>query len=288
MRKQRKRPFPTPTSVYNHMLTTTRARWLSLILLTIALLALLGLGALKLRQDFLLRGIPAELPGPIAHAGTQLGLNVYLNQYDDDELAENLTQIADAGIQHIKQPFYYSEDFDWDEADRVITAVTAANLTLTPLLDGNPADNFAPPANPNDYAQWAESVRPALRRPHPSLHHLGRTQSDNPLGQSARQRRRIRRPAHRRQRRHPPRRRRCCHRRRPARAQRRNRPPKPRRPSVFAAALRRRGRPGLRRSRRQALRLLHQPRRPHSRPRHPQFQPPHPPARSDDPQWRRR
>jgi len=137
------------------MLTTKRARWLSLILLIIALLAALGLGALKNRQDFLTRGIPTELPSPIAHAGTQLGINVYLNQYDDAALAENLAQIAETGIEHVKQPFYYSEDFDWAEADRVITAVNEANLTLTPLLDGNPADSFAPPADPNDYAQWA-------------------------------------------------------------------------------------------------------------------------------------
>ena len=137
------------------MLTSKRARWLSLLLLIIALLAVLGLSALKRRQDFLTRGIPATLPGPIAHAGTELGLNVYLNQYDDTELAENLAQIAEVGIQQIKQPFYYSEDFDWEEADRVVTAVISHNLSLTPLLDGNPADNFAPPANPNDYAQWA-------------------------------------------------------------------------------------------------------------------------------------
>lgn len=137
------------------MLTSKRARWLSLILFIIALLAATALGALILRQDYLTRGIPGDLPGPIANAGPQLGINVYLNQYDDVELADNLTQIAETGIQHVKQPFYFDEDFDWVEAERVITAVADANLSLIPLLDGNPADNFAPPANPNDYAQWA-------------------------------------------------------------------------------------------------------------------------------------
>ncbi len=141
-------------SWFMNRLTPKRARWLSLTLFMVALLSLLGLGALKSRRDYLTRGIPAKLPDPIAHAGTQPGLNVYLNQYDDEELAENLAQIATAGFQHVKQPFYYSENFDWDEADRVITAVTEANLSLTSLLDGNPANNFAPPANPNDYAQW--------------------------------------------------------------------------------------------------------------------------------------
>ncbi|MFO7679163.1 MAG: hypothetical protein R6X34_03855, partial [Chloroflexota bacterium] len=137
------------------MLTPTRARRLSLLLLFAALLAASAFGALQARQTFLTRGIPAALPGPIAHGGPQLGLNVALNQYNDDALAENLAQIAALGVQHVKQPFTYSPDFDWDEAERVITAVSAANLTLTPLLDGNPADHFAPPANPNDYAAWA-------------------------------------------------------------------------------------------------------------------------------------
>jgi hypothetical protein len=136
-------------------MTVKRARWLSLLLLILSLLALLGLGALKTRRNYLTRGIPADLPGPIAHSGVQLGLNVTLNQYDDEQLAENLAQISAAGVRQIKQPFYYSENFDWNEADRLLTAVSRTNLILTPLLDGNPADAFAPPADPNAYAQWA-------------------------------------------------------------------------------------------------------------------------------------
>jgi hypothetical protein len=117
-----------------------------------------------------------------------LGLNVALNQYDDDALAENLAQIAALGVQHVKQSFTYSpEIMIGHEAERVITAVTAANLTLTPLLDGNPADNFAPPANPNDYAAWAGAF--AARFGSDIQHYIiwDEPNLDQPLGQSTRQ-----------------------------------------------------------------------------------------------------
>ena len=136
------------------MNSASRAWWLILFWLLLALLALLAMGALKLRQDFLTRGIPSNLPEPVNFGRVQPGLNVYLNQYDDAALNENLQQIADLGVQFVKQPFYFSEEFDWDEADRIVTAVSQHNLTLVPLLDGNPADNFAP-VDTAVFAQWA-------------------------------------------------------------------------------------------------------------------------------------
>ncbi|MCB8983119.1 MAG: O-antigen ligase family protein [Ardenticatenaceae bacterium] len=138
------------------VITEKRARWLSLGLLLLAALALLALGGLRARQAYLLRGIPAGLPGPISHAGPRQGLNVALEQYDDEALAANLEQIAALGITNIKQTFTFSEDFDWDAADRLITAVSAhPALTLTPLLDGDPANHFAPPPDPAAFAAWA-------------------------------------------------------------------------------------------------------------------------------------
>ncbi|VAW34353.1 hypothetical protein MNBD_CHLOROFLEXI01-4721 [hydrothermal vent metagenome] len=131
-----------------------RARLLTLFWLLLSLLALLAMGGLKLRQDFLTRGIPTGLPQPINFGGVQLGLNVALQQYDNDELAENLQQISDLGVHYVKQSFYFSESFDWDEADRLVTAVSQHNLTLVPLLDGNPDDDFAP-VETAVFAQWA-------------------------------------------------------------------------------------------------------------------------------------
>ncbi len=85
--------------------------------------------------------------------GVQPSLNVYLHQYDDAALADNLQQIAALGVRFVKQPFYFSEDFDWAAADRLVTAVTHHNLTLIPLLDGNPDDDFAP-VDTAVFAQW--------------------------------------------------------------------------------------------------------------------------------------
>lgn len=137
------------------MAQTKRARIFTLLWLAIGGLALLSIGAVWQRQAYLTRGIPEGLPPPIVHAGAEMGLNVALNQYDDAALAENLAQIAETAVQFIKQPFYFSPDFDWAEADRLVRAAAEHNLTLVPLLDGNPANDFAPPADPNEYALWA-------------------------------------------------------------------------------------------------------------------------------------
>ncbi|MCA9946861.1 MAG: hypothetical protein KC449_25445, partial [Anaerolineales bacterium] len=131
-----------------------RARWLTLFWLILALVALLATGALQFQHNFLTRGIPDGLPEPLNFGGVQPGLNVYLTQYDDAALADNLQQIADLGVQFVKQPFYFSEEFDWAEADRLVTAVSQQNLTLVPLLDGNPDDAFAP-VETAVFAQWA-------------------------------------------------------------------------------------------------------------------------------------
>ncbi|MCA9901910.1 MAG: hypothetical protein KC433_27210, partial [Anaerolineales bacterium] len=129
------------------------ARWLTLFGLILALAALLAIGALQFRHNFLTRGLPDGLPEPVNFGRVQPGLNVALNQYDDAALADNLQQIADLGVQFVKQPFYFSEDFDWAEADRLVTAVSHQNLTLVPLLDGNPEDEFAP-VETAVFAQW--------------------------------------------------------------------------------------------------------------------------------------
>ncbi len=127
----------------------------TLLWIFIALLALLGTGALKKRADFMTRGIPDGLPQPISDGGARLGVNVALNQYDDAALNATLTAITNHHIQYVKQSFYFAEPFDWEEADRLITAVSTHNLTLVPLLDGNPDNQFAPPLETVRFASWA-------------------------------------------------------------------------------------------------------------------------------------
>ncbi len=135
-------------------MSSQRARFTTIFWLVIALLALLGMGALKQRQNFLTRGIPDGLLQPIAEGGAQLGINVALEQYDNAALDENLAQIWDAGIGAVKQSFYFDEAFDWAASDRLVTSVTNHNLTLVPLLDGSPNNDFAP-INPEQFAAWA-------------------------------------------------------------------------------------------------------------------------------------
>ena len=132
-----------------------RARFRTLFWLTTAALALLTMGALKARHDYLTRGLPDGLPQPIVGSGPRLGLNVNLAQYNDTALVENLARIGELGISYVKQPFYFSDAFDWSQSDRLVTAVAHHDLTLVALLDGDPASNFAPPADPAVFAAWA-------------------------------------------------------------------------------------------------------------------------------------
>ncbi len=82
-------------------------------------------------------------------------MNVSLEQYNPAELDENLAQMAGAGFTHIKQSFYWRDNFDWETTDQMFAAATRHDLTLIPLLDGDPANQFAPPDDPNQFAAWA-------------------------------------------------------------------------------------------------------------------------------------
>ncbi|MFN2277776.1 MAG: O-antigen ligase family protein [Candidatus Promineifilaceae bacterium] len=127
----------------------------SLLLLLLAGFCFLLAGSLLYRQAYLTRGIPEALPEPIAQAGSALGINVYLQDASQEELESALQQISALGIKTIKQPFYFSEEFDWQSTDRLLSGAADHNLTLVPLLDGNPEQQFAPPADTAVFAAWA-------------------------------------------------------------------------------------------------------------------------------------
>ncbi|CUS02475.1 membrane protein of unknown function [Candidatus Promineifilum breve] len=147
--------IPSDSGTTRHNTFASAAKWraISLICLAVAALALLASGALAARDAYLTRGIPNGLPEPIPQGGARLGVNVALERYDD-ELPAVLAEIGRNRVTYVKQSFYFSEAFDWAAADRLIDATTAAGLTLVPLLDGDPATGFAPPA-PAAYAAWA-------------------------------------------------------------------------------------------------------------------------------------
>lgn len=138
------------------MTSRQRAPWLFLAFLALALLALLGMGAVQRQRDFLTRGIPEGLPEPVAHGGVRPGVNVYLQ--NDPEPAVTLREVREVGFQAVKQPFFYpgsAEEADWALSDQIVAAAQEAGMTLVPLLDGDPADDFAPPEDFADFAAWA-------------------------------------------------------------------------------------------------------------------------------------
>lgn len=130
-------------------------RLLTIVFLLLAVASLLAIGLVYARIEYLTRGIPSELPERIPGGGVRLGVNVNLQHYSNDSLAEVLEDIRGTGIVYIKQPFYYAENFDWAEANRLIDAANASGLQLVPLLDGNPDNQFAPPGDFNAFAKWA-------------------------------------------------------------------------------------------------------------------------------------
>ncbi|HET6446370.1 MAG TPA: O-antigen ligase family protein, partial [candidate division Zixibacteria bacterium] len=73
----------------------------------------------------------------------------------DATLDDVLFSISEMGVGHVKQSFYFCEEFDWEETGKIIDAVDRWNLLLIPLLDGCPHDDFTPPTNPRSFANWA-------------------------------------------------------------------------------------------------------------------------------------
>ncbi|MBP6015900.1 MAG: O-antigen ligase family protein [Candidatus Promineofilum sp.] len=130
-----------------------RRRLLALLSLALAALCLLAIGARAARDDFLTRGIPNGLPEPVPQGGVRVGLNIQLDR--DDNVAATLDAIQALGIYDVKQSFYYQADYDWTGADRIAAAAAERGMNLVPLLDGDPATGFAPPHNPQVFADWA-------------------------------------------------------------------------------------------------------------------------------------
>lgn len=127
------------------------------LLLLLALVAALGAGLLTRQVDFLTRGV-FDLNDPVIddswHGGPQLGVVIDLSQYDSVELVDNLQKIEGLGITQIRQSYFYSPQFDWAAADAQFAALERfPSIQLVPLLDGNPADNYAP-VEPMEFAAW--------------------------------------------------------------------------------------------------------------------------------------
>ena len=128
------------------------------------------------------RDLPDGFPAPVAEAGVPiLGVNVALEQYDDEGLEAALTRIVEGGFVWVRQPFYWSQiepscgtgflaclggrleslphRFDWTVPDRIMAAL-ARHPELRPVavLDdcrGAVAAPLPPPADPDRFAAFA-------------------------------------------------------------------------------------------------------------------------------------
>ena len=130
--------------------------------LWLVLLVVIALGAQAVVSAHLarVRGLPADFPPPVAEANVPiLGVNVALEQYDDDELDAVLAHIAAGGIAWVRQSFYWSQiadgdgRFDWRVPDRILTALSRyPQLRLVAVLDDDPPVS---PVEPERFAAFA-------------------------------------------------------------------------------------------------------------------------------------
>jgi len=152
-----------------------RSRVLSAIAL--ALLIVFGALAVAARDaaQAEARAVATDFPQPVQHAATlRLGVNVALEQYDDATLERRLSDLAAAGVTHVRQEFRWTEiepekgARDWRAADRIVAAAGRHNVQVLAVLwttpswartrSGStafPAIETAPPADPADFAAFA-------------------------------------------------------------------------------------------------------------------------------------
>lgn len=129
-------------------------------------------GGLIIRERALARGRIAGLPGPIAHAGVALGLNVDLVGLPPAELEQALDQAQAVGATWVRQTFAWAEiepqpsQYHWTPWDEIVQAVKRRNLRLLAVLDTSPDwaqpperphSRTAPPTFPGDFAAFARA-----------------------------------------------------------------------------------------------------------------------------------
>ncbi|RLC95712.1 MAG: hypothetical protein DRI77_09615, partial [Chloroflexi bacterium] len=126
--------------------------------LTLLLLVCLTASSVVVTHQARTRGLPDEFPPPVTGADVPiLGVNVALEQYDDEELDAALARIADGGFVWVRQSFYVgawsSRPYDWAASDRILAALARyPQLRLVAVLDDNPPH---PPADPGRFAAFA-------------------------------------------------------------------------------------------------------------------------------------
>ena len=130
-------------------------RVIAVIFALLAFASVLSIGAVAAGRSFATRGIPQALPPDIPQGGVRLGVTAALEVYDDAALTAALSEMSDLGIGYVRQTFQFDDSFNWESADRLMSAAAAENITLVPLLDGNASDSYSPPTNYQAFASWS-------------------------------------------------------------------------------------------------------------------------------------
>jgi len=142
-------------------------KWLVVFLIGLALLA--AATGLALAQQSAAAHL-REAPPQAARLPRSLGVNVALEQYDPQQRADALAELAAAGFGWVRQRFPWDQIepmpgvFDWTPWDEIVADATKQGLELVAVLDGSPAwarpaadaDNpLAPPASRADFGRFA-------------------------------------------------------------------------------------------------------------------------------------
>jgi O-antigen ligase len=138
-----------------------------------ALLLLWGGGRLDSRARIDTRGIAYDSPPPVEDSSSPWGVNVSLEQYDDESLTRVLARIAAAGLRRVRQEFPWSQmepapgHFRWERWDRIVNEVEAHGLELVAVLHTTPPwacegrGPHTPPLREADFGRFARAF--ALR-----------------------------------------------------------------------------------------------------------------------------
>jgi len=113
------------------------------------------------------RGLPEGFPEAVAGADVPLpGVNVALEQYDDEALDAALARIVEGGFVWVRQPFRWHEiepepgRFDWTVPDHILAALARyPQIRLVAVLDDAAPGNapLGPPEDPGRFAAFARA-----------------------------------------------------------------------------------------------------------------------------------
>ena len=134
------------------------------ILCALGLVIAIGVAlAITHLHDQQIRGLTFGFPDPIVPPDRAIGVNVALEQYNADQLADNIAQIKQSGFNTIRQTFPWAQieptqgAFDWTKWDQIVD--TAKDLHIMAVLDTAPlwasASNLYPPTSTLQFANFA-------------------------------------------------------------------------------------------------------------------------------------